>query len=130
MLDRLFRRHQPVITVDAEGEELVFRVGEKELRQVPALRIAEGGEIVAVGRDALDERPGRLVHLFRPEAGPDETRAFFRQQLRLLLTGISLRPRVLIHERPLRRAFGPDAPEALRSAVTADGFAADFASAM
>ena len=131
MIGNLLRRFQPAVLINAEGDELVFSVGEVEIRQYPALRVDTDGKVIEIGRRALPEQRGRLVHLFgdEPDSG-DACKTFCRYNVLLANAGSVLRPRVLLHRSAIRRAFGPRAPDLVFATLLADGFSTEFVDAI
>jgi hypothetical protein len=125
MLDRF----RPVVTVGADSGELVFRLGDSEVRDQPLIRVAADGKIIATGEYALKALGGRLIRLFDGNSldEPEALRAFCRYHILLASSNsIGLRPRVTILESQLRRTFGRDAADQLQQVVRADGFPVDF----
>lgn len=125
--DRFTDRIRPITTIEADAGDVVFQRGEVEVRERPLIRIADDGKIIALGPAAAAAKGGRLVRLFPTDASIDDTalRAFCRYHL-MLMSSISLRPRVAIVEPTFRKAFGPQAAAALERVLRADGFSADI----
>ena len=127
MLTRLLRRFQPVVLIDAEGDEMIFRCEATEIRRLPVMRVAANGRIIAVGQPALQEQPGRLFRVFEDtEDGRMALRAFCYNLMHVVAKGKIVRPRVLIRESALRRAFGKFAADWIRESLQSDHFVVDY----
>ena len=125
LLQTLSEWLHPVLTIYAEGADVVFQSGDKEARGQPLIRIAEDGRIIAFGDEAAAATGGRLVRLFASDSENDDSaiRAFLRYHLALTHRGgLYLRPRVEIIEPTFRRTFGASAAGALMKALESDGF--------
>jgi len=122
----------PVLTIYAEGANVVFRCGDNEASDQPLIRIEENGKIIAFGQEAAAATGGRLVRLFASDSESDgrAIRAFVRYHLALTQRGgLSTRPRVEIIEATFLTTFGASAANALLNALEADGFDAEFVDA-
>ena len=130
ILRNLLARIQPVVTIEAQADDIIFRLGHTEVRQEPLIRVAEDGRIIDVGRAATVAEGGRLIRLLdekNPDATLDELQIFCRHQLRLLSSPLALRPRVSIHESSVRNVFGAHAAGALLKVLRDDRFATEIA---
>jgi hypothetical protein len=123
VLSNLLARIQPVVTIEAQADDIIFRRRGIEVRQPPLIRVADDGRIIEVGRAAAVAEGGRLIRLFdakNPDANLNELQVFCRSQLRLLFSAFTLRPRVMILESSIRKAFGAHAVAALDNVLRDD----------
>lgn len=125
----LLDRFRPSLTVSADGNELIFRLADTEVREQPIIRVAPDGKIIEVGVGALDATGGRLIRLLTEDGADNNValRAFCRY-LVFLASQWSLgpRPRVTIIESSIRRVFGRDATTQLYTALVQGGFAVNL----
>ena len=129
----LFDRFRTFVTVSATGEELVFRRSGNEVRQQPVVRVAPDGKIIEFGAAALATSGGQLIRfLHETSAAADSAlRLFCRYQIKLVSPApFGLRPRVIVHEGEIARAFGPEAGRRLENALVEDGFSVHRVSAI
>lgn len=119
----------PIIVVRADNGDLVFVSRKLEVREQPLIRVTDDHRILEYGRAAMRGEDGRLIRLLQGSPDPDALTVFCRYHLKMFVSADALRrrPQVVLEQAAIRREFGPDALEALRSAIASDGIQVDLA---